>query len=218
LGCYHARRERYAHGIFVLTELFSTYSQHFSYAGLFVVLILCGFGLPVPEDLALLVGGFMVYRGTTGYPMTLAVALVGVIAGDNSLYLLGRRFGTGLVKYLQLVRPNSQRQIDWLKDLMRRHGHLAIFYVRFLAGARALVYVSAGSLGVEFGRFFLYDLLGAVISVPLVVTIGYLCGPQIEIVASYAGGFERIVWAVLIALALYLVARTLVLRRTNHAA
>src|SRR5208283_3534046 len=49
------------------------------YARLFLVLILCGLGLPVPEDLALLAGGFMVYRGTTAYPWTLLVALVGVV-------------------------------------------------------------------------------------------------------------------------------------------
>jgi len=196
-----------------LNGLVSTYVQHFSYAGLFLVLLLCGLGLPVPEDLALLAGGFMVYRGTTAYPWTLLVALVGVVAGDNSLFFLGRRFGTGLISYLEVVRPNSQRRIDRLKEFMQRHGHLAIFYARFLAGARALVYVTAGSIGFDFSRFFIYDSLGALISVPIVVTLGYLFGPQIEHAVAYIGGLERLIGLVVIGATVYLVSRALLASR-----
>ena len=181
-----------------MAGLVSAYIEHFTYAGLLVVLMLCGLGLPIPEDVALLAGGFLVHRGVTRYPMTLAVSLVGVVAGDNSLFFLGRRFGTGLVSYLGIGRPRSQRQIDKLKEFMQRHGHRAIFYARFLAGLRALVYLTAGSLGVSPLRFFLYDLVGALISVPIVVTLGYLFGKQLEVVLQYIGGFEKMVWVVVV--------------------
>lgn len=190
-----------------MNGLVSAYVQHFSYAGLLLVLILCGLGLPVPEDLALLAGGFMAYRGTTAYPWTLLVALIGVVAGDNSLFFLGRRFGTGLISYLEVVRPNSQHRIARLKQFMRRHGHLAIFYARFLAGARALVYVTAGSVGFDFSRFLLYDTLGALISVPIVVTLGYFFGPQIEHAIAYIGGIERLLWFAVVIGMLYLASR-----------
>jgi membrane protein DedA with SNARE-associated domain len=179
-----------------LAGLVSAYIQHFTYLGLLVVLILCGMGLPIPEDAALLAGGFLVHRGIIQYPITLVVALVGVVAGDNSLFFLGRRFGTGLVAYLGIGRPRSQRQIEWLKEFMRRHGHRAIFYARFVAGLRALVYLTAGSLGVSPLRFFLYDLAGAVISVPVVVTLGYLFGNELEAALRYIGGVEKVVWLV----------------------
>jgi membrane protein DedA with SNARE-associated domain len=177
-----------------LAGLVSAYIQHFTYLGLLVVLILCGMGLPIPEDAALLAGGFLVHRGIIKYPITLVVALVGVVAGDNSLFFLGRRFGTGLVAYLGIGRPRSQRQIEWLKEFMRRHGHRAIFYARFVAGLRALVYLTAGSLGVSPLRFFLYDLAGAVISVPVVVTLGYFFGNELEAALRYIGGVEKTVW------------------------
>lgn len=187
-----------------MTGLVSYYIQHFSYEGLLIILILCGMGLPVPEDVALLAGGYMVYRGITRYPMTLGVALIGVIAGDNSLFFLGRRFGTGLVRYLGLGRPNSQRQIKRLTDFMDRHGNRAIFYARFLAGLRALVYLTAGSLGLSPLRFFMYDLFGALISVPMVVSIGYLFGNQLEAAVAWIGGFEKLIWVILgLTLAVY---------------
>jgi len=158
----------------------------------------------MPEDIALLAGGFLVHRGVTRYPITLAVALLGVVAGDNSLFFLGRRFGTGLVGYFGLNRPGSQAQINRIRAFMRRHGHRAIFYARFLAGLRALIYLTAGSFGVTPLRFLAYDLLGAIISVPIVVSIGYLFGGQLEVVIHYLGGFERLLWVVaVLSLAIY---------------
>ncbi|HEX4209791.1 MAG TPA: DedA family protein [Candidatus Binataceae bacterium] len=179
--------------------LVSHYIEHFTYVGLFLVLILCGLGLPVPEDVALLAGGYLAHRGVTEYPITLAVSFVGVIAGDNTLFYVGRKFGSTVVAYLGLGRPKSQRQIERLRGFMARNGHMAIFYGRFLAGLRALIYLTAGSLGVVSpGRFFLYDSLGALISVPIVVSLGYLFGAQIESVIHYLGGFENIIWIVVI--------------------
>jgi membrane protein DedA with SNARE-associated domain len=198
-----------------LSGLVSNYVQHFSYAGLLFVLILCGLGLPVPEDLALLTGGFMIYRGTTAYPLTLLVALIGVVTGDNTLFFLGRRFGTSLLSYLAVVRPASKRRVAWLRRFMHRHGNRAVFYARFLAGARALIYVSAGSLGFDYNRFVLYDALGALISVPVVVTLGYLFGPQIEHIVRYLGGFERALWLAAIGAILYFWSRHLFTTRTT---
>jgi membrane protein DedA with SNARE-associated domain len=187
-----------------LVGIVSGYIEHFTYLGLFVILLLCGMGLPMPEDIALLAGGFLVHRGVIRYPITLAVALLGVVAGDNSLFFLGRHFGTGLVRYFGLNRPGSKAQIDRIRAFMRRHGHRAIFYARFLAGLRALIYLSAGSFGVTPLRFLAYDLLGAIISVPIVVSIGYLFGGQLEVVIHYLGGFERLLWVVaVLSLAIY---------------
>jgi membrane protein DedA with SNARE-associated domain len=99
---------------------------------------------------------------------------------------------------------------------MQRHGSRAIFYARFLAGLRALVYLSAGSFGVRPAVFLLYDLLGALISVPIVVTLGYVFGRQIEIMIKYIGGFERLIVIVAILSAAVYGTRLLVLRTTNE--
>jgi membrane protein DedA with SNARE-associated domain len=199
-----------------LVVLVSSYIEHFTYAGLFVVLLMCGLGLPLPEDVALLAGGYLVHRGITRYPLTLLVSLVGVVAGDNSLFFLGRRFGTGLVRYFGISRPDSQLQIERIRGFMDRHGHRAIFYARFLAGLRALIYLTAGSFGVSPNRFLIYDFAGAVISVPVVVSIGYVFGGELEAVIHYLGGFERVVWiVVLLSLAVY-GTRLLVLSRASE--
>lgn len=200
-----------------MTGLVSSYIEHFTYAGLFCVLLLCGLGLPLPEDMALLAGGFLAHRGLTQLPTTLAVSLLGVVAGDNCLFFMGRRFGTGLVSYLQIGRPSSQAQVDRLREFMHRHGNRAIFYARFLVGLRALIYLTAGSLGFGPGKFVFYDLLGAAISVPIVVSLGYLFGGQIEEVFRYLGGFEHLIWIVALGSLVVCASRSLIFARERGA-
>jgi membrane protein DedA with SNARE-associated domain len=195
----------------------SAYIEHFTYAGLFVILMLCGLGLPMPEDVALLAGGYLAHKGVTRYPITLVVALLGVIVGDNSLYFIGRGVGSNLLAYFGLKKSDapiddSSSSVDRLHAFMNRHGHLAIFYARFFAGFRALVYLSAGSLGVPPSRFFLYDLAGAAISVPVVVTLGYVFGEQIERVIHYIGGFQKLIWVVIALCAVIYLTRLAVIR------
>jgi membrane protein DedA with SNARE-associated domain len=206
-----------------LVGLVSAYIEHFTYAGLFVILMLCGLGLPMPEDIALLAGGFLAHKGITRYPITLVVSLLGVIAGDNSLYFIGRGVGSNLLTYFGLKKSEApiddqSSRVDRLHAFMHRHGHLAIFYARFFAGFRALVYLSAGSLGVPPSRFFLYDLAGAAISVPVVVTLGYVFGPQLEQVIHYIGGFQKVIWIVVALCGLIYVTRLAVMRLSSSGA
>jgi membrane protein DedA with SNARE-associated domain len=196
----------------MLVGLIFSYIEHFTYLGLFVTLTLCGLGLPVPEDIPLLVGGFLAHKGVTRYPITLIVALLGVIAGDNSLYFIGRGVGSNLLSSLGLKRADGKNHLDRMHAFMHRHGHLAIFYARFFPGFRALVYLSAGSFRVTPGRFFFYDLAGAAISVPVVVTLGYVFGDQLEQVFRFIGIFNKLIWVVVLLCGLILLTRYLALR------
>ncbi len=64
--------------------------------------------------------------------------------------------------------------------------------------------------------FLLYDLLGALISVPIVVTLGYIFGKQIELAVRYVGGFERLIVIVAILSAAVYGTRLLVLRKASE--
>ena len=195
----------------MLISLIARYIEHFTYLGLFLVLALCGLGLPLPEDVALLVGGFLAREGIIRYPITLIVGLLGVIAGDDTLYFVGRG-SIRLISYFGLNGDRVSGKLYRMHAFMHRHGHLAIFYARFFPGFRALVYLSAGSVHVPFSRFFFYDLAGAAISVPVVVTLGYESGEQLEKVITFISVFNKLLWMMVALGALILLSRHLVLR------
>ncbi len=152
----------------------------------FLILILCGIGLPVPEEPILLGAGYvLVERVAAGAPaevlllkMTLVCAS-GALLGDLMTFTLGRRvgrriFSIGFVSKIA-TRPRRVRA----ERFFQRYGAWAVFLTGFLAGVRLVTYFSAGmSRRVSYPKFILMDSLRLLISVPISIYIGYVVGKE----------------------------------------
>ena len=53
------------------------------YLLIFGILLLCGFGLPIPEDITLFAGGLLAYYGVVDLSVMTFVAFLGVMVGDS---------------------------------------------------------------------------------------------------------------------------------------
>src|SRR5450631_2779114 len=62
------------------------------------ILLLCGLGLPIPEDITLLAAGLAAYYGLTNLILTILVAYFGVLLGDSIIFFLGAHYGRKLTK------------------------------------------------------------------------------------------------------------------------
>ncbi len=71
----------------------TTYLEEFTYIGIFTILILAGFGLPIPEEIVLVFSGYLAFLEYTKFSSTVLIALLGVLAGDFILFSFGRRWG-----------------------------------------------------------------------------------------------------------------------------
>jgi len=157
------------------------YFAGLSYAGLFAVVFLTGAGLPLPEDLALLGGGWLVHRGALALYPTLAVAFAAVLAGDLFLYGAGRRLGRAAITHPRL--GVTAERLARAERFFDRWGALAVVIARFVVGLRAGVYLTAGVLRLPLWRFLLVDALAALVNVPLLVLLGRWSGDRLEAVA-----------------------------------
>ena len=52
----------------------------------FFVLVICGFGVPIPEDLTLVTGGVISGLGYTNSHIMFAVGMLGVLVGDGFMF------------------------------------------------------------------------------------------------------------------------------------
>ena len=88
----------------ILHELVFFFTAY-GYIAVFLVLVACGFGLPIPEDITLIAGG--VICGLAAHMLSvhtmLAISLLGVLVGDGAMFMLGRLVGPR-VKTLPLLR------------------------------------------------------------------------------------------------------------------
>ncbi len=77
-----------------LVQFFTNYG----YAAVFACLVLCGLGVPVPEDITLVSGGVISGLGFANPHIMVAVGMAGVLFGDSTMYLGGRIFGYRIQK------------------------------------------------------------------------------------------------------------------------
>jgi membrane protein DedA with SNARE-associated domain len=151
-----------------------------SYVLIFGVLLACGFGLPIPEDITLVTGGILAARGIIRFDYCVILCLAGVMIGDGIVFTLGHRMGAR-VKSSTLGKwllPDSRDAA--VKRLVDKYGDKIIFMARFMPGLRTPLFFATGSYKVPYWKFFLLDGFAAIISVPLWVYVGYLFGSNLE--------------------------------------
>lgn len=150
-------------------------SSNAAYLIILGILVACGLGFPLPEDLPLIATGILIADGTMEWGMALAVTLGGVLLGDIILFYLGRRMGMRILESKRnfLFKPKKVRRT---RAYFRKYGDKIVFFARFVAGFRAVAFFMAGALKMRFSRFILLDAIAAVLSVPLWVGAGYFLG------------------------------------------
>jgi len=156
------------------------------YYALVGVLLLCGLGLPIPEDLSLITAGWLAYDGVINVHKAFFVCLGAVLGGDTLAFLLGRFFGPRVLAsrlFKNFFTPKKQIRV---RAYFRKYGSKVMFVGRFLPGLRFTIYFSAGILKVKPAVFFIYDSLAALLSVTLLVYAAYYFGNRIEQVVSWA--------------------------------
>ena len=163
--------------IYNLTSVNHTVWIYFILLG---ILLLCGFGLPVPEDIILISGGYLAYLKVIDLGIFLPIAMLGVLAGDSTMFLLGRKFGYALLKKKFMRRLLGSKNLDRAEHAFEHYGDRIFFVARFLPGLRAPIYFTGGAVNAKFYKFFLFDFIAAVISVPLWILAAYFGGAYIE--------------------------------------
>jgi membrane protein DedA with SNARE-associated domain len=174
------------------------------YAKLAGILLLCGLGLPIPEDISLISAGYLAHLGKVDLHAVFAVCFAAVLGGDGIAFTLGRLFGTRILASRlgrRYFNPRRQRRV---RAYFRVYGSKVVFIARFLPGLRFSIFLSAGMLRVRPAVFIVYDALAAVISVPVLVYLAWYFGDQIDHVIVWAKRSEYGILAIVAAVVLYL--------------
>jgi membrane protein DedA with SNARE-associated domain len=183
----------------------STLTPLGAYAWLGGILLLCGFGLPIPEDISLIAAGYFAWRGDQGlYPglnvhMAFLVCFGAVLAGDTLAFFLGRFFGRRVLASALARKYFTPRRQLRVRAYFRKFGSRVVLVGRFTPGLRFTIFFTAGTLHVRPAVFLIYDFTAAAFSVPVLVYSAWFFGRQIDRVIVFARRTEH---GILVALVL----------------
>jgi membrane protein DedA with SNARE-associated domain len=153
-----------------IIELFARYG----YAVVFFGVFLENTGLPVPGETALLAGAALSRSGRLSLPLVIVTAIAGAILGDNLGFLIGRRGGRALVDRFGPRVGLSRDRLLQFDRFFDRHGAKTVFIARFVTGLRVFGALLAGTSGLSWGRFLLYNSTGAIAWATTFGGVGYL--------------------------------------------
>ncbi|MBF0298554.1 MAG: DedA family protein [Oligoflexia bacterium] len=173
------------------------------YFVLFGVLILCGFGLPIPEDIILITGGYLAYEDLLNEHVMCAIGLAGVLIGDSTMFFLGRRFGPVLLEHKYISKIITPDKISKAQKYLSKYGNKIFFIARFLPGLRSPIFFTGGTLKIPFYIFFVYDSIAAIISVPVWVYSAFYGGEYIYKVITWGRDAQILILFIILCFVAY---------------
>jgi len=188
----------------VLEQLFSFFSgSSFALWGPFLLLIFCGLGLPLPEDIVLVTSGILVATKSISWSWeaTAVLMLFAVLLGDSCTFFAGKFFGEKVRNSKIGKKMFTASRLKKAQSAFDRYGSGVVFVARFLPGLRAPIYFTSANLNYSYFKFLLMDFLAAIISVPLWVYLGYwgwLKLSSMEEISKIISQYQSYFWILLI--------------------
>jgi undecaprenyl-diphosphatase len=162
-------------------------------------------GLVIPGETTVVIGGVVAHGGALPLWAVITAAATGAAIGDQVGFLVGRRYGAGLLERLP-ERLRRSGDLDRALALVRRRGAVAVVVGRWAAALRALVPGVAGASGMNRTAFALANVVGGTAWAAAVATGGFLAGlsyhaleRQLGLVGEVAAGallVGALVWLV----------------------
>jgi len=170
----------------------TTLVEHSPYIGIFILLILGEIGLPFPEDATLILSGFLIAQKVTKPLPTVIVVYCGLLLTDFSLYWVGKKYGRKVIEHRRFRRILSAERLLTLEEKFKKWGIYVVFVGRHFLGIRAQIFLAAGVMRMSPLKFIMADAASAILTMTLMVGIGFLGGNSIEILQKDLKKIEHI--------------------------
>lgn len=128
----------------------------------------------LPGDSLLFAAGALAARGGLDPYLLVVLLLIAAILGDGVNYLVGKYIGPKV--FAREYRFLKKEYLLTTQNFYEKHGGKAIILARFVPIVRTFAPFIAGVGAMNYSRFVIFNVVGAVIWVVSLVTLGYFVG------------------------------------------
>jgi membrane protein DedA with SNARE-associated domain len=173
------------------------------YPGVFLLMTIEGFGIPIPSELTMPFSGFLASAAggsKFSLPVVAAVGAAGEITGGIIAYALGYFGGRPvLIRYGRLVLL-SPAELERGEIWFGKYGDWVVLVTRLLPAIRSFIALPAGVVRMPFWRFLIFGALGSIIWATALALIGHALGQHWESVSAGIRKYDVLIVVVVIAL------------------
>lgn len=179
--------------------------EQFGYFGVFLLILLENVFPPIPSEVILTFGGFMVDQSPKlSFAGMLTASTLGAVGGAVILYYLGhilglRRIEKIINKYGFILRLDIE-DIHKANKWFNKYGYTAVFLCRFVPLIRSLISIPAGLSQMSIIPFILYTTVGTIIWNAVLIYLGMALGQNWEKVLQYFDMYSNVLYIVMVIL------------------
>lgn len=159
-------------------------AQYGSFA-LFGLLTLGIVGLPIPDETLMTFAGALIAKGHLELVPTVLAAYAGSFFEISLSYLIGRTFGTYVVKRYGHRLGLTEKKINQVHLWFEKIGKWTLLVGYFFPGVRHLTGYVAGTTELHFRQFAIFAYTGAFLWTTLFMTLGYFSSRNWEHVLQF---------------------------------
>lgn len=194
----------------VLTEIIeqvikvlTIYISALGYWGVGIGMAIESANIPLPSEVILPFGGYLVYTGRLEFYRVVLAGTVGGTVGSVLSYYLGLKGGRPfLIKYGRYF-GFSVKHLEMADHYFARYGEATVFFTRLMPIVRTFISLPAGISGMNFRRFVLYTFLGSLPWSFLLVFIGLKLGQNWHAISPWFHRLDVVIAVVIVALVIY---------------
>ncbi|WP_267379253.1 DedA family protein [Bacillus sp. GM_Baccil_2] len=166
-----------------LHELLS-YIEQYGYWALFFCLWLGIIGMPIPDEMIVMSGGFVSSLGILSVIPAFLLTYLGVVSGLSLGYILGKIFGTKVLD--KLMKKKKAKYLLKSQQMVEKYGHYALVTSYFIPVVRHIVPYLVGMNSMSFKTYALYSYTTGFVWTLVYFVLGALFGKHIESIVAIA--------------------------------
>ncbi|MCU7667453.1 DedA family protein [Bacillus thuringiensis] len=155
--------------------------EHYGYAALFFCLWLGIIGMPIPDEVIVMCGGFVTATGVLDLVPSFLVTYAGVVSGLSLGYVLGRWIGPPVLERLA-KKKNMDTYIKKAESIVHKYGPFSVFLSYFFPVVRHIVPYIVGANKLRFSKYALYSYTTGFLWTFLFFMLGRCFGSKIDFI------------------------------------
>jgi membrane protein DedA with SNARE-associated domain len=178
------------------------------YPGIFLLMAIEGFGIPIPSELTMPFSGFLASAAggsKFSLPAVIGVGAAGEVFGGAVAYGLGYFGGRPVLERYGRLVLLSPAELERGEIWFGKYGDWVVLVTRLLPAIRSFIALPAGVVRMPFWRFLLFSAIGSIIWTTALALIGHALGQHWQSISSGIRKYDVIIVAVVVILILFAV-------------
>jgi membrane protein DedA with SNARE-associated domain len=197
-----------------IIEFLKTINPILIYIAVFGIAFIENIFPPFPSDVIVAFSGALAAVADISLPLVIVFAVTGSTTGFIVMYFIGKFAGDKILEVgkIKFISPEA---IFTVEKWFQKYGYWLIVANRFLAGTRAIISFFAGMSEMNLKKTIILSAVSSLIWNLILIFVGFYVGHNLNKISYYITTYNKVVFAIILAVAVFYILRFFIKRKSN---